>query len=276
MAIRGLIGALAIAAALAGMPARAADIRVATLANGPYVLVAGEFEDGDGERFVRLTAALPKTTTVVFDSPGGNLLAGLKIGETIHARGYATLVADGSTCASACAIAWLGGTKRFLSSAARLGFHAASNGGGVSAPGNAIVGAYMARLGLSQDAVYALTEAGPDAIAWFDAGQARMLGISVEGYAGAPFASPALATRGGAGASPAWSSGGASRASSAKVDNDAGTPSSGGSYVSRPSSDGGGAYTSRPSSSGGTSTGVGGRSASGPCPPYVYGGHSGC
>ena len=240
------IATIAVAAMLAGLPASAAEIRVVKADSGPFVLVEGDFDSGDGDRFVQLTASLPRTTTVVFDSPGGNLLAGLTIGQTIRARGYATLVADGALCASACAIAWLGGVKRFLASGGRLGFHAASGSSGVSAPGNAIVGAYMARLGLSQDAVYALTEASPNEIAWFDAGHVRMLGIAVENYTGAPFGGRTmLATRSvpTPPPSPVWTDRGASP----------GTPSTGG----------------------GTSTGSGGRGAPS-CPAYVYGGHARC
>lgn len=255
-----VLGAVAAVAMLAGMPAHAAEMRVAKLASGPVVLVAGALAYGDGERFTAMTAALPKTTMVVFNSPGGNLLAGLTIGETIRKRGYTTLVGDGSTCASSCAIAWLGGSKRYLASGGRLGFHAASNGDGVSAPGNAIVGAYMARLGLNQDAVYALTAASPYEIAWVDASRARSLGITVEPYAGAPFGGggTALASRGGSRPAPApsWD------------DDDAPRPGTGTTKVH-------GGYAS-----GGTGTGTGGRAprpAPAPaCAPYVYGGHSGC
>ena len=128
----------------------------------------------------------------------------------MRARGYSSLVPDGSVCASACAIAWLGGAKRYLASNGRLGFHAASGGDGVSAPGNALVGAYMARLGLSQDAVFALTAASPDDIAWLDFASARQLGIAVERYVGPSLAvassygprraGPAAATSGISGA----------------------------------------------------------------------------
>ena len=185
--MRAVLSAVVGLAAMAASPACAAQFGISRTAPTPVILVAGDFAYGDGERFQRIAATLPKAT-VAFDSPGGNLLAGLKIGETMRAKGYSSLVPDGSVCASACAIAWLGGAKRYLGVTGRLGFHAASGEDGVSAPGNALVGAYMARLGLSQDAVFALTAASPYDIAWLDFSSAKQLGIAVEQYAGPSFA----------------------------------------------------------------------------------------
>jgi hypothetical protein len=69
--------------------------------------------------------------TVRLNSLGGNLTAGVALGEKIRALGLSTEV--GSTqeeaekitgiCASACAYAFLGGKARFLEENARLGFH---------------------------------------------------------------------------------------------------------------------------------------------------------
>lgn len=185
--------------ALATAPANAATIGKVTNGPGaPMILVQGDFAYGDGERFEAIARTLPKAT-VVMDSPGGNLMAGLKIGETMRARGYTSLVPQGAVCASACAIAWLGGTKRYLSTGGRLGFHAASNGDGVSGPGNALVGAYMAKLGLSEDAVYALTAASPYEIAWLDLASAKTLGISVESWTGPSFGGGTRYAAGGRG-----------------------------------------------------------------------------
>jgi hypothetical protein len=188
--MRAVLGAMVGLAAAMASSAHAAQFGISRSGAMPVILVAGDFTYGDGERFARIAATLPRAT-VAFDSAGGNLLAGLKIGETMRARGYSSLVPDGSVCASACAIAWLGGAKRYLGSTGRLGFHAASGENGVSAPGNALVGAYMARLGLSQDAVFALTAASPYEIAWLDVAGAKQLGIAVERYAGPSFAAAA-------------------------------------------------------------------------------------
>lgn len=72
---------------------------------------------------------------VLLHSPGGSLLAGLKLGEIIREHQLETrvgiwkkdewsgLVEDGGVCASACSYAFLGGTVRQVPEGNRLGFH---------------------------------------------------------------------------------------------------------------------------------------------------------
>jgi hypothetical protein len=50
---------------------------------------------------------------VQFDSPGGSLIEGIEIGNIIRDARLETIVARGSQCASACALAFLGGTRRY-------------------------------------------------------------------------------------------------------------------------------------------------------------------
>jgi hypothetical protein len=89
----------------------------------------------------RLTKAI-----VVFNSDGGNLLAGIEIGKTIRLKSFATAVLGGLRCASSCAFAWLGGSPRFMERGARIGFHAAyiesAGRASESGIGNALLGSY--------------------------------------------------------------------------------------------------------------------------------------
>ncbi len=69
------------------------------------------------------------------DSPGGSLIEGLKLADFFRTSGVSTHVESGATCLSACAIAFLGGTRlsfedavipnrsRSLHATATLGFH---------------------------------------------------------------------------------------------------------------------------------------------------------
>src|SRR6476660_6481577 len=82
------------------------------------ILVVGQLSFGDEKQFVN-AALNSENAIVVFQSPGGNLFAGIEIGKAIHLKGFSTIVPDGVQCASACALAWLGGRTRFLSSTAR-------------------------------------------------------------------------------------------------------------------------------------------------------------
>ncbi|MSP05150.1 MAG: hypothetical protein EXR05_07905 [Acetobacteraceae bacterium] len=58
-------------------------------------------------------------------SDGGRLIAGLEIGTAIRDRQLTTIVQDFARCASSCALAWLGATRRYMAASARTGFHPA-------------------------------------------------------------------------------------------------------------------------------------------------------
>jgi hypothetical protein len=72
------------------------------------VLVQGAFTAGDASEFQNKTGPLSKAV-VLFESDGGSVVAGIQIGEIIRLKNFVTLVPNETRCASACAIAWLGG-----------------------------------------------------------------------------------------------------------------------------------------------------------------------
>lgn len=162
--------------------AGAANISVINTQVGSVIVVSGKIDAGDHIKF-RADADLLPRALVVLASPGGNLIAGLKIGETIRSKGFNTHVPKGLFCASACGIAWLGGVTRYMHSAARVGFHAAYNSQNGTATetgaGNALVGAYYNSLGLSQATIYFLTATSPSQMLWLDISAARRVGIAV-------------------------------------------------------------------------------------------------
>ena len=51
--------------------------------------------------------------TIKLSSPGGNLFEGMALGEAIRRARFNAVVGRGTTCASACALAFLGGTARY-------------------------------------------------------------------------------------------------------------------------------------------------------------------
>jgi len=100
------------------------------------------------------------------------------------ARGeVSSLVPDGAWCASACAVAWLGGVHRLLGTGSKVGFHAAyvlkGHKATESGPGNAVLGAYLYQLGLSEDAIVYVTQAEPSSMRWLSLEQAAQYGIDV-------------------------------------------------------------------------------------------------
>ena len=174
---------LCIALLCAQTLAHAASIEVSRLNDGgPLVSLEGDIELDDVAQFWSKVAALSKAT-VAFRSEGGSLLAGIRIGTLIRESGFATLVPDGAWCASACAVAWLGGVHRLLGTGSKVGFHAAyvlkGHKATESGPGNAVLGAYLYQLGLSEDAIVYVTQAEPSSMRWLSLEQAAQYGIDV-------------------------------------------------------------------------------------------------
>jgi SPOR domain len=169
--------------------AHAASIVVLPLGqNKPsLVVITGTIDLADKDEFLRKIAPL-QSAIVSFSSDGGSLLAGLQIGETIRLKNFSTLVPDQARCASSCALAWLGGTRRFMGSRAQVGFHAAYDGQTheVTSSGNALVGAYLNKIGLPYSAVIYITSAAPDSISWLSKSDAEKLGIEVSLFNGTP------------------------------------------------------------------------------------------
>ncbi len=146
------------------------------------ISVTGELQPDDEDKFVEISRGV-SSAIVALSSPGGNLVAGLSIGENIQARGFSTIVLSDMECASACALAWLAGKPRAMDRGARIGFHAASmqteSGRVVTSAGNAIVGAYLNRLGIPILAIYHLTQQPPEKMKWLSLAEARDLKIDV-------------------------------------------------------------------------------------------------
>src|SRR4051812_16712964 len=73
------------------------------------ITIQGEIASEDANQFKEIASRFQEAL-VVFESPGGSLIAGIEIGTAIRLRNFGTAVLDRKQCASACAIAWLGGT----------------------------------------------------------------------------------------------------------------------------------------------------------------------
>ncbi|SEG63704.1 hypothetical protein SAMN04488144_1312 [Methylobacterium sp. 190mf] len=156
----------------------AAEIERRTIGGVPVILIAGQLVYGDERKFADVALGLGKAM-VLLSGPGGNLQAGLEIGKAVRLKGFTTVVPK--FCASACALAWLGGQQRLVAPGARVGFHAAwerrEGRNEVAAAGNAVVGAYLSQIGLSTPAILYLTQAGPNEVNWLTPPDARRLGI---------------------------------------------------------------------------------------------------
>lgn len=92
--------------------ANAAEFRVSDSGNKTKsVHVSGKIEAGDVEKLSKaLTSAL--VLTVELNSPGGNLIEGMRMGELIRPLRLVTRVEEGGVCASACFFIWMAGARR--------------------------------------------------------------------------------------------------------------------------------------------------------------------
>jgi hypothetical protein len=131
------------------------------------------------DQFIQKADAV-SNAVVVFNSEGGDLLAGLIIGRTIHQKKFSTAVKEGEPCTTVCGLAWLAGAQRFLDPGARIGFRAASD-----AAEKASLEAYLSDIGLSPPAIAYIHAAPTEGMNWLDHAQAAKLGLAISAAQGA-------------------------------------------------------------------------------------------
>jgi hypothetical protein len=95
--------------------------------NGKEVEVTGGMPYGTAAALETLLDTTPTIRVVQLNSVGGFLSEGEQIGQLIDKRGLTTLTTR--RCVSACVLAFLGGSERWLGTNAQLGFHQASVAG---------------------------------------------------------------------------------------------------------------------------------------------------
>jgi hypothetical protein len=96
--------------------------RVALGPHGRDIRLAGEIGEGTAERVGALLAAHPAVTRIHLTSEGGLVEEATALGDLIAAQGLSTYVPD--YCVSACTLAFVRGSARYLVTNGRLGFHA--------------------------------------------------------------------------------------------------------------------------------------------------------
>ena len=175
-----LVGILCLAGS-----AHAGQISISSMAGAPLITIRGELDLSDVSQFLRKTAEI-EDAVVILEGPGGNAVAGMQIGKAIRQKGFLTVVPASINCASACALAWLGGSPRFMAEDSQIGFHAAyfMKGGRPrkSSAANAFITAYLEGLGLPRPAIAHITGAPPERLYWLTIGAARELGIEAGVY----------------------------------------------------------------------------------------------
>ena len=88
---------------------------------GRFILLKGEIDFGVTKAITQILSANPDIDGIILDSSGGIVYEGRGLFMLIKKYGLDTYCFK--NCSSACTIAFIGGTRRFLGLKARLGFH---------------------------------------------------------------------------------------------------------------------------------------------------------
>jgi hypothetical protein len=103
--------------------ARTSDDCLRIVSNGRILKISGKVAAGDAYRIQRAIQSNRGAVEVQLDSGGGNSAEGMKIGLVFRASKLLIRVANGSRCASACTVAFLGGSLRTIDSSAQFLVH---------------------------------------------------------------------------------------------------------------------------------------------------------
>jgi hypothetical protein len=153
------------------------------------VVLNGEIVLGDTDQFQQIVRTANNTGRIVsgirLNSPGGNLLEGVKLADAVRFAKIATVVPNGSTCASACFVAFAAGAEKFASYSASVGVHGASdrNGQETVASNAATVGMakIVKELGVPADIIGRMVVTPPDQIIWLSPNNLRAMGATMTG-----------------------------------------------------------------------------------------------
>ena len=121
------LSALTFVAALAtAPPAAALDPHIVTTESGRVSHLRGDIEPDDPGRIIGFVRAEGPFESVILESRGGSLSAGLELGDFFRSIDAVTRIAQGTICASACVYAFLGGRIRYVEQGAHVGVHRAT------------------------------------------------------------------------------------------------------------------------------------------------------
>lgn len=161
----------------------------------PRIYAVGVITDDSADRLRSYARQRGLThAKVVFDSPGGSLLGGLRLGMALRELQFDTEVGTeawsddnhaASICASACAYAFAGGISRYYGLNSRLGVHQfAGSGAGSLRAGqevSALVVTYLHDMGVDTTAFALASRTTPDDMTWLDEAAALRLGLANNG-----------------------------------------------------------------------------------------------
>ncbi|HVJ35299.1 MAG TPA: hypothetical protein VND94_19475 [Terriglobia bacterium] len=147
-------------------PMEVSPYQINLLADGTEIELAGGMPYGTAEAVRKELDTAPSVHVIHLNSTGGQALEGYKLGLLIKERHLVTYTS--TTCASACTLAFIAGTRRYLAENAWLGFHSASLslGGESWATGNQAMRDIYQRAGLPESFIAKALTTAPSEI-WY-------------------------------------------------------------------------------------------------------------
>jgi hypothetical protein len=153
------------------------------------VILNGEIATGDADHLQQIIKTANDSGKIVsgirLNSPGGNLLEGVKLADAIRFAKIASVVPNGSTCTSACFVAFAAGADKFASYSASIGVHGASDKNGqeteVSNSATVAMAKIVKELGVPVDIIGRMVVTPPDQIVWLTPNNLRAMGTTMTG-----------------------------------------------------------------------------------------------
>jgi len=167
-----------------------AEIKGVATNNGRIlILVTGDIVPGDAETFTTIVkqsnSAGKLVVNIRLNSPGGNLLEGVKLADAVRFGKIATNVGKNATCASACFLIFAAGPTKYASYGAQIGVHGASDQSGsetVSSDAATISMAKVAKeLGVPATIIGRMVVTPPSEMVWLTPQDLQSMGVTMVG-----------------------------------------------------------------------------------------------
>lgn len=192
MVIRRRAGSVTMLLLIAAFSSRgeSAEVKVGVGKSGQATIwITGEIIPGDADKFSQSLRQANDSgkfvANVRLDSPGGNLLEGVKIADAIRYGKTSTNVGKTAVCASACFLMFAAGSTKNASYGAQIGVHGASgeNGEETAASGAATVSmAKIAKeLGVPSAIIGRMVVTSPQDMVWLSPQDLQSMGVTMMG-----------------------------------------------------------------------------------------------
>lgn len=167
-----------------------AEIKGVATNNGRIlVLVTGDIVPGDADTFTTIVkqanSAGKLVVNIRLNSPGGNLLEGVKLADAVRFGKIGTNVGKNATCASACFLVFAAGTTKFANYTARIGVHGASDQSGAETAASEAATVSMAKvareLGVPAAIIGRMVVTPPAEMVWLTPQDLETMGTTMVG-----------------------------------------------------------------------------------------------